>query len=303
MMTQLRDLRHYYLDLPLWACGCRTSGRWSRMRDYLEPDAAPFEAGIRYLYSSCGKTIGQAELDQAVERALQIKAARESDAFACLGSGSLSPRYEIEGLEHLQAAMIHKRPIMLLTGHIGSFYTVSVALAQAGITASSLARSVAPSNPYPRRSFEHTNYFLTGRRMKGDWIYTNYAGKLDRRLVSVCREGGMLVVLLDLPRSLFPAGRWPVNFLGRPSSLTGRTVELGLKYNALFLTAWNTIQVESGYGFRRCLRIEPQLADEGGVDGILQQYADRLTSLVSREPWQWMAAPVAAQFNEGGANE
>ncbi|MCX5864980.1 MAG: hypothetical protein NTW42_07910 [Deltaproteobacteria bacterium] len=260
----------------------------------MAPEASLFEAGLRTLWQYNGRDPVQKEIDDAVERALQVKVARESDAFAYLGS----PRFEVEGLEHLQKVMGQNRPIILLTGHVGNFYALSVALAQVGIVASSLARSVAPSNSYPRRSFERINYFLSEHRMRGGWIYANYAGKLDRQLVTMCRNGGMLVVLLDLPRALFGAGRRPVRFMGRTSSLPARTVELGQKYKAVFLTAWNTIEPEKDFLFRRCLRIEPPFPDDDDVDGILQAFADRLSSLVIVEPWQWSGVPIINQFDE-----
>lgn len=295
MNLQLREWRHYFYDLPLWAAGCRTAGRWAAMRRFLEPQASGFAAGLSRAYQSQGKTTEQAEIDTAVDCALQVTIARESDTFACLRPAAL--RFDIEGLEHLQGALGRQRPVIVLTGHVGSFYTIAVALARQGITMSPLARSVATVNALPRQLYEKSNYALTERAILGQYIYTDFAGKLDRHLITVCRENGLLLVLPDLPRTLFPSGRRTVQLLGRTSSLPGRMVELGIKYNAVFLTAWNTIALEERFGFRRKLRFEPCIAADS-VDGVLQDYANRLSALVLHEPWQWLGTSVIAQYDE-----
>lgn len=296
MNLQLRELRHYFFDLPLWAAGCRTQSRWRHMRSFLAPQAAAFEAGLRMIDRYRGKAVNQSEIDKAVDYAIQITIARESDTFACLRPAAL--HFDLEGFEHLRDALGHQRPVIVLTGHFGNFYITAAALAKQGLAMYTLARSVATSNPLARQLYEQSNYALTERAMLGRYIYTDFAGKLDRYLITICREKGLLAVLPDLPQILFPTGRRKVQMLGRSSSLPGRMIELGIKYNAIFLTAWNTIVLEEGFKFRRKLRFEPHISDAVGVEGILQEYADRLTDVVWNEPWQWLGTSIISQYDE-----
>lgn len=300
-MTSLaKDCRYYFWHLPLWGIGARPPHRWSWLCRYLETEAAAFRNGFRELGGYLGFPLNEKELEQATEKALLVKLARESDAYRSIatGWGSFAPRFELEGLEHLQAAVDRRGPLILLTGHIGNFYTIPLALAPLGIVVNTLARSVSPENAWPRRIYEQINYHFTEYAMPGRYLYTDYAGKLDRDLVKICKEGGVLTVLPDIPRALFPRRRLPVIFLGRQSSMPARMVELGLKYQATFLTVWNTIQPGENFTFRRVVRIEEPFPERQGVDEILQTYADRLTILLSREPWQWMAASIVRQFDE-----
>lgn len=297
------EFQHYFWDLPFWALGHRSLRRWERMRSFLHEDATNFRAGLNTLISYQEGALKGCSVETATERALLVRVARESDAFSCIDFAGFKPHFDIYGLEHLQSAMKEKRPIVLLSGHVGSYYTISVALNQVGIKADIFGRSVSPINSLARRSYERANYFFTQRAFKDKWIYSDYSGKLDRRLVRVFRDSGILAVAIDLPRSLFAAGRHQVTFLGKKSSLPARTIELGVKNNALFLVVWNKIELQANLSFRRCLRIEPKIIDTSDVDEILQLYSDSLSTLVFNEPWQWNATQIVSLYDETGKSE
>lgn len=292
--------RYFFWDLPLWAIGFKGTKRWERLKTHLESDASTFKGGLQVLHSYQQKECDENALNEAATKAIYVRVERDSDAYGCLLSRRLLTSFKVTGIEHLNNAIAQSRPIILLTGHVGSFYTIAVALAQLGHDVDPLARSVerAKHNPLPQQWFGRLNYFLTERKMTGRYVYTDYANKLDRRLIRTCRSNGILLVLPDLPRTLFPSGRKAVSFLGQSSSLPARTIEMGLKYKALFLTVWNTVELEKEGGIKRHLQIEPVFPDEQSIDKVLDIYTNRLSSIVYREPWQWMGTSIVEQFNE-----
>lgn len=263
----------------------------ARMQGFHAGDMAPTRHALQVLW---GATATDKALDATCREAIRCKIEREADAFRCLLPNSL--HHTIEGLPNLQQARQQKSPIFLLTGHLGSFYTIAVALQRAGIPVFPVARTVdeSPANPTPRRLFERLNYASTERRIGGHYLYTDFAGWMDKRIVSVCRQNGVMLVLPDLPRRLFSAGRHPVILFDRPATLPARLFELGHKYKAHFLPAWNLIGPTRR---ERTLRIEAALPTDS-VAATLQGYADSLTHIVRETPAQWMALPIIEQYFE-----
>ncbi|WP_079435499.1 lysophospholipid acyltransferase family protein [Zoogloea sp. LCSB751] len=293
-MTLRDDLpawRHYFIDTPFWAAGLGGRRMEARMQHFHRADLAPTRHALQFLW---GAAATDEALDAACRQALHCKIEREADAYRC--QLPASPSYTIEGLPHLQAACQQKGPVFLLTGHLGSFYTIAVALQRVGIPVFPVARSVddSPANPTPRRLFERFNYASTERRIGGHYLYTDFAGWMDKRIVSVCRQGGVVLVLPDLPRRLFPGGRHPVTLFDRPATLPARLFELGHKYKARFLPTWSLIGTTRR---ARSLRIEAPLPTES-VAATLQGYADSLSRIVREAPAQWMALPIIEQYLE-----
>ncbi|WP_292987485.1 hypothetical protein [Nitrosomonas sp.] len=290
--------RYFFWDLPFWAIGWRSRRRWLRMQSTLKNDAFAFKNSLQAFYANKDDVI---DIDDAVNKALLIRAIRNSDAYACLNMSkkNLAKNFSISGFEHLQNALGLNRPIILLTAHMGSFYTIAIALAQLGIRIDPVARIVDDSqyNPLPQQYFEHSNYFLTQTKMQGRYVYTNNTNKIDRHIITACKNNGILLVLPDIPRKFIPTNRFPVQLFGKKASLPTRIIDLGIKYNALFITLWSTIEFKSDYSFKRHLRIDPGIytADK---KVILQNYADRLSSIVCQEPWQWMGTAIINQYDE-----
>ncbi|WP_374486113.1 hypothetical protein [Zoogloea sp.] len=284
--------RHYFLDLPRWAIGLGGPALQARMHRFHQGDLPPTRHGLQFLW---GADADAQRLDEACRQALQVKIERESDAYRAFLP--LPLRFELDGLPHLQEARRQSGPIFLLTGHFGSFYTIAVALQQAGIPVFPVARTVddSPANPTPRRLFERFNYASTERRIGGHYLYTDFAGWMDKRLVAVCRQGGVVLVLPDLPRRLFASGRRAVTLFDQPATLPARLFELGHKYKARFLPVWSQVGAEGRR--QRQLRIEAPLSTTS-VDATLQGYADSLTRVVRQTPWQWMALPIIEQYLE-----
>ncbi|MCB1985432.1 MAG: hypothetical protein H6936_07475 [Burkholderiales bacterium] len=290
--------RYFFWDIPLWAIGWRSQHRWLRIQSALSKDAIMLKNSLQAFYADRKNPV---DIDNAVKQALLIRTIRNSDAYACLGINkrNLYKNFSISGLEHLRSRLGQDRPVFLLTAHIGSFYTISIALAQLGIRINPVARTVDDSqyNPLPQQLFEHSNYWLTQIKMPGQYIYTNNTRRMDRRIVSACKENKILLVLLDLPRKFIPANRHPVQFLGKKSSFPIRLIDLGVKYNAIFLTLWSTIETKPDFSFKRRLTIDPVIQTTDRKK-IIQSYADRLSSIAYQEPWQWLGSMIINQYNE-----
>mgnify|MGYP001258123337 CR=1 FL=1 len=289
---------YFFWDLPCWAIGWRSQRRWLRIQSVFKDESLALKNSLQTFYAYRGNVI---DIDNAIKQALLIKVIRNSDAYACLGitKKNLHKNFNISGLEHLHKALEKNRPIILLTAHMGSFYTISIALAQLGISIDPIARTVDNSqhNPLPQQYFEHSNYYLTQTKMLGRYVYTNNSNRIDRHVITACQKNGILLILLDIPRKFIPSNRCPVQFLGKKSSLPMRIVDLGIKYNALFLTLWSTIETKPNFSFRRHIHIDPAISASDRTI-ILQKYADRLSSLAYQEPWQWMGTVIINQYNE-----
>ncbi len=290
--------RYFFWDLPCWAIGWRSQQRWQRMQSILKNDALALKNSLQTFYDDKNNAV---DIDNAVEKSLLIRVIRNSDAYACLSINrkNLHKKFNISGVEHIHHVLEKNRPIILLTAHMGSFYTISIALAQLGIHIDPVARTVDNSrqNPLPQQYFEHSNYYLTQTKMPGSYVYTNNSNKIDRHIITACKENRILLVLIDIPRKFVPSNRCHVKFLGKNSSLPMRIIDLGIKYNAFFLTLWSTIETKPDFSFRRHLKIDPAITALDRED-ILQNYADRLSNIIYQEPWQWMGTVIINQYNE-----
>lgn len=290
--------RYFFWDLPCWAIGWRSQRRWQRIQSILKNDALALKNSLQTFYSSRENVI---DIEDAVKKALLIRVIRNSDAYACLGINrkNLHKNFNISGIEHVHHALGKNRPIILLTAHTGSFYTISIALAQLGIHTDPIARTVDNSqhNPLPQQYFERSNYYLTQTKIPGRYIYTNNSNKIDRHIITACKENRILLVSPDIPRKFIPSNRCYVKFLGRNSSLPMRIIDLGIKYNAFFLTLWSTIETKPDFSFKRHLQIDPAIT-AFNRESILQNYADRLSNIIYQEPWQWMGTVIINQYNE-----
>ncbi len=290
--------RYYFWDLPLWAIGRRSQRRWLRIQTALAHDKRAFTNSLLSFYANRNNTV---DIERAVEQALMFRVIRNSEAYTCLSmtKNNIHKHFSINGLEHLYQAQKQNRPIILLTAHMGSFYIMPIALAPFGFCLNTVARTVDDSqfNPISQRLFEHINYRLTETMMPGRYVYTNYANKMDRYIVTACKENGILLVLPDIPRKFLPSNRCNIQLFGKKSSLPGRIIDLGLKYNALFLTIWGTFELDMDFAFKRHIHIDPPLS---GTDKktVLQHYANRLSDIVYQEPWQWMGTAIMNQYDE-----
>jgi len=301
-LSELHKWRYSFLDLPLWGWGIRTQGLEKRLFKFLEPEVPAIRNGFNLLFEYLKKQVDKPVMEDLVKKALWVKIVRESDAFASLRMTRkhLDSYFRIEGIEHLIEAADRKRPVVLLSSHFGSFYTLAIGATVSGIPIYPIARTVddSPASPLVWRLYAKANYALTEKRLTARYIYTNFSGKVDRSIVSLFKAGGVFLAMIDLPRTLFPHKRISVELFGFPSSLPSGLVQSGLRYNAIFLNAWNMVERDTNGNFYRFLKIEGPMPDGLNAQEVLQRYADRLTKQIVEKPWQWMGLQIVSQYNE-----
>jgi lauroyl/myristoyl acyltransferase len=248
------------------------------------------------------KTVSEAEIEDFIKRAFWIKVVRESDAYTSLRISKKKSHqfFQVEGIENLKSVMDRSSPVILLTGHIGSFFIPAIAFAHLGIPVFPIARNVdhSQATPLVRRIYEAVNYKLTEKRFLGKYIFTDFSGRIDRTILNISKSGGIFWTAIDIPKTLYPHKRVPVTFLGRPSSLPSGLIQWALKRGALFLTAWSTVESQDNSHFLRKIQIDTPI--QCGLDayGILQTYAYRLSSFIYEQPWQWMGLQIIKQYDE-----
>jgi lauroyl/myristoyl acyltransferase len=293
--------RYYFWDLPIYS--------W--MRRYHMPDRLALEnepactAGAAYLRQCFGDSFTTVSDVEIARRFSWIRLWRESGAYEALGLGA-AESVLLEGDTHLAAAAAQDRPLVLLTAHVGNPYLACVALATMGYSVFPVARSVdrSTATPLAVQKFLHLNYRATEPKLNnGHYLYTDYSGVLDKRIIQVLGQSGALCVnLIDMPATLYPGKRHTVSFLGRPTALPFNFIRWARKKRAMFLTFWNGFEftLTQSEKPRQWVRIDPTIEAED-AETILQIYAERLDNLVSQEPWQWMGLPIAYQFHSDSA--
>jgi len=300
-LQELGRLRYYFIDLPLWACGYRSRALERRLYSNFEPEISSFKDGYRTLAAYMDKAVTETEIDETVQKAFRVKVVRESDTYTSLRmTGKTLCRYfQFDGLEHLQTARKEKRPIIILTGHIGSFFIPSIAFYHLGYIVYPVARTVdrSAATPHLTRLYLTLNYKLPERRFPAKYILTDFSGKIDRTIVSVAKENGMFWAAIDFPMRLYQYKHLPVRLFGQPATLPSGIIRWGIKRKAIFLTGWNSVERDSK-GFYRLLSIESPIVYESDAQEVLQAYADRLSAFVIRKPWQWMALPSIKHYSE-----
>ncbi|MGD0885920.1 MAG: hypothetical protein ABSA46_13820 [Thermodesulfovibrionales bacterium] len=302
---ELRRWRYYFIDLPLWAYGIRTTSVEKRLFSFFKPEIPSFRDGIITLCNYLGRSATESEIEDIIQKAFRVKIVRESDAYTCLRMSKkrFSMYFDPKGIEHLLAARETRRPIVLLTGHFGSFYSAEVAFSLLNVVVHPIVRIVdySPVTPLARSLYEEINYRFTEFRSPVRYIYTDFSGKIDRSVLDIMNCGGTLLVCIDLPHRLYPYKHLPVTLFGQPATLPAGLIQWAVKKGALFLTAWNSVEFSDDRKFYRFLTVEP-IPDSTDVTTVMQTYADRLTDRVSKQPWQWMGLPIITQYGENGGD-
>ncbi len=290
------------MDLPLFALGARPRrlDRWDR----LTGERALAIQGVRHLRDRMGAAFCPAPAEVIADRIHQVRLARESDSFAALAVTRANVResFRVEGLDALAEARRENRPAVLLGGHLGSNYTMWIALDKLGHRVYPIARAVdpTPGTPAPRKAYMHATYFLTGLKWRGRYLMADSVGHFPRgrfngMIDEVFRGGGVCFAAIDFPPTLYTGKQETVAFLGGPTPLPASLIHLCLKKKARFFTILEGVAFH-GARIQRRIRLHPITGADGARD-ILQMYADRMTSFICREPWQWMGLVVARQYH------
>ena len=293
---------YYFFDLPLVALRQKMPNRPSRIIKMHQEEIAKIHHGYKILCRSLHKPFSTAEADEVIQKALLVKMVAESDAYSPLrmSKNHLDSYFTVHGMENLAPLLNGGRPVILLSAHTGSFVMSPIALQSAGIPAYIIARKFSPSSEghSAKQLYLSLYHKLLNIRFPVKFIYTDFAGNIDRTLMSAFSKNGVIFTLIDLPRSLYPYKRLPVSLFNCPSSLPSGFIRWSLRKNAVFLTVWNTIDVDPSGRFMRTLTIDSPIKDSLQIPEILQAYADRLSSLIVKQPWQWLALQMLDQYIE-----
>lgn len=303
-LHQLRMWRYYFLDLPMFSCGIRSPTAEKRLRRLFEQEMDFMKQGFLTLCDYLGKIPCESEIASFIEKTFWVKIVRESDAYTSLrmSTNKSSEYFRVEGIGNLASVVDGIRPIIILTGHIGSFFIPAIAFSHLGFNVYPIARTVdtSPATPRSAQYYQKLNYKLSEMRFSSKYIYTNFSGKINREIVSLSRKGGIFWAAIDFPRRLYSYKRYPVRFFGKPSSLPSGIIPWGIRKNAIFLTAWNTIENIDNRIFYRHLTIDKPILGTLDTASILQTYADRLSDRITEQPWQWLALQIIQQYDESG---
>ena len=174
------------------------------------------------------------------------------------------------GLPAVREARAEGRPVIIVTGHFGSFNAARVALIEQG--------------------FEMGVFY---RPMSNDWFNTRYIaamGALSQPMfeqgrrgmvqtVKHLKNGGVLAILTDLNAH----DGVPLMFFGKPALSPLATAEMALKFNALLVPVWG-IRDENGIDFR--IQVEDPVPHTNAVT-MTQEVNDRLEIQVRERMDQW----------------
>jgi len=294
--------RHYFFDLPLFALGLRLKrlDDWDR----ISGERVHVVHGIQYLRNRLGAAFSPLPDEEIAKRTNLVKLVRESDSYASLliSKRNISQWFAIEGLAALREAFHDDHPVILLGGHLGSNYTMWLALDRLGYRVYPIARAVdrSPATTRARQAYLDLTYWLTDKKWQGRYLFADAnghfpRGQFSRMLDDVFRQRGICFAAIDFPPRLYEGKRESVPFLGGLAPLPVSLIRLGLNRKARFFTILEGVEVQ-GHKKIRHISLQPIdiLAD---ASEILRIYAGRMTSFISREPWQWMGLAIAHQYH------
>jgi hypothetical protein len=281
--------------------GIRMSGLRKRLMLHYAPQETLMRDAIKGLRDIMGTQFTRVSSEEILSRARLVQLTRESDTYTVLRMrrGNTARFFRYEGLQFLEEARRLDRPVVLLTSHMGSLYTMNVAVGFQGFRVFPIARSVdrSPATSESERKYLTLNYRLTGLKLKGRYLFTDFSSRMDRSIISLFNCKGICCNAIDIPRNLYPHKHEPVTFLGRRATLPAGFIYWAVKKEAVFLTMWNIVDAVDEKALHRCVKIEP-IIETSDVGSILQCYANRLTKVICQEPWQWMGLPIARQYHE-----
>ena len=199
--------------------------------------------------------------------------------FATADLQTLQSIIECEGLEHIDAARVSGRGIILFTGHVGAWELSSFALSLFGYPLSFLVRRI--DNPKIEALVDARRERLGNRTID--------KRSAARAMLQILHEGGTLGILVDL-NTLDREGIF-VDFFGVPASTTFMLAKLALRTEAAVLPVFAPWDPKRR---RFLLKIDEPLCvarsgdDEEDVRRLTQQFTAVVEKYVRRHPDQWL---------------
>jgi KDO2-lipid IV(A) lauroyltransferase len=129
-------------------------------------------------------------------------------------------RFEVEGVQHLEAAEAMGKGVLLLTGHLGNWEALAQYLALRGDGVSFVARPM--DNPYMEEDFRQLRERFGNRSIP--------KRRAARGSLKVLRNQGSIGILMD--QRVHPREGKAYPFFGKPAYTTSMPARLSLKTGA-----------------------------------------------------------------------
>ncbi|WP_223631993.1 lysophospholipid acyltransferase family protein [Rhodobacter sp. TJ_12] len=197
------------------------------------------------------------------------------------------------GLADFNAALAEGRGVLIVSGHIGNYETLRVAIHNMGHPVAALYRPA--TNPYFNAHYKTTMESLTGpafaQGRQGVIGFTRYV-----------KAGGVGAMLFDVRASQYP----DVDFFGHPAPTSTFAAEMPLKTGALLLPVF-TRRCEDG--IHHVVHFETPIAATTPRE-MTEEMTRRLEARVRSTPDQWLwvhdrwgSEQVRARRAQGSDNE
>ena len=161
------------------------------------------------------------------------------------------------------------RPIIVVSGHIGSWEAVRAVLNKYGLTSGAI---------YQRnRNVFYERLHLRAIREGGEPIL-EVGTSGTRKMISLIKSGGVIALMID---QAVKEGKY-FKFLGRPAKTSTSIAEISLKYNALLIPAYGIRRHDRRIGvtFDKPIELET-------VSSITKEMNASLEKRVKKYPTQW----------------
>lgn len=175
-----------------------------------------------------------------------------------------------EGLVALDQAFANKQPVILVTGHFGSYDAPRAAMGARGFPVGGIYK--------PMRNSYFNAHYVTALGEIGSPLFARGRRGLGE-MVKFLRSGGMVGFLIDQDVS----NGATLSFFGKPARTPLSAAQMALKYNALMVPAFG-IRAANGVDFE--FQIQRPIAPSD-AETMTQEFNDRLESLVRKNMGQW----------------
>ncbi|MDX1502245.1 MAG: lysophospholipid acyltransferase family protein [Thermoanaerobaculia bacterium] len=226
------------------------------------------------------------ELEERCRRAIVRASFRNlgRTVLDAVASSRLSPaaaraRYELEGLEHLEAAEERGRGVLLMTAHFGNWEAAGQGLALSGHPIVSVARPL--DNPRIER------WVSAARGRFGNTSIPKRGG--GRQILETLRDGGRLALLID--QRVHPNEGKAYRFFGEPAYTSPLLADASLRTGAPVLPFYG-YPIAGGRRVRLVVKppIPPVEPGEDAVERLTLGCLAELEEVISADPglWLWM---------------
>lgn len=175
------------------------------------------------------------------------------------------------GYHQMMAAIAEGRPVMLVSGHIGNYEAMRIALYKLGHQSACLFRPA--SNPYFNEHYTQNYGYLTGpafpQSRKGFLGFTRHL-----------REGGIATMLFDVRANQYQ----DVDFFGIPAPTSDVSAKIAIKTGALFVPCFAHRGPD---GLTHHIEFETPIEHSTSYE-MMAEMSDRLESQVRSFPAQWL---------------